>query len=372
MKKIFRNQYVFSLLISVALSIFCILGIILVIPTSVGEDPHMSSLPSGSMVLHVGGTGDLNYTSIQEALDEADMYAQIFIHPGEYHENLVIEKPVVILGENTENTVVDGGDRGHVIMVMGGNVTIQGLTIQNSGTHTVGIFLNSSGNMIKDCCIIHHFHGAHAAYWDNNSFMGCTFTDNSIGVFLDHTDHTTISQCTITHNSEGLYLYENCNHNQITQCTLSHNTEGLFMRDLSNFNVISECLFSHNTIGVRLWDAKTNTFFLNTFRDNGNHVESIISDNLWNTQEKINYSFAGASRFGSVGNFWDDYAGNDTNGDGIGDHYYMIDADDDDRFPILPTKTDDNVPGFEFVWALGGLGGMLGFLWKKKTGNRPR
>jgi|GEM_PF-6962794 len=362
-----KKHYSFSRPLVNLVGVLLVLGILFFISPSRGDDPVITSVDPGEVQVYVGGTGPGNYSSIQEALDGVAVGGTIFVYPGEYHENLEIRDPVIIQGENSENTILIGGDMEHAIQILGGNVKIQGLTIQKSGANKVGILLDSSHNVIMNCSIINHFHGVHAADRDNNILRNCTFIDNSMGLFFDNSDNNSITQCTITYNEEGLYLYENCNNNRITNCTISNNTQGLFFRDLSNDNIISQCLITHNRIGVRLWDAKKNLFFLNTFQDNTNHTESLISDNLWYTREKINYTLKGAAYYGYVGNYWDDYAGSDKDGDGLGDQHYEIDDDDDDNFPIMPPKTTDSVPGFELFIIIGVLCALVIVIEKHKT-----
>jgi len=324
----------------------------------------MTSVDPGDVLIYVGGTGPGNYSSIQAALDMVAVGGTIFIYSGMYYENLQIRDSVIIQGENRNDTVLDGEDLDHAIQILGGNVTIQDLSIQKSGVNKAGILLDSSDNRIVNCSIMNHFYGVYTPSRYNNTFWNCTCSYNTLGFFFDHSDNNRINQCTISHNEEGLVLYDSCDRNTITNCTISNNSEGLFFRDLSNDNIISQCTIIHNGIGVRLWDAKKNLFFLNTFKDNINHTESLISDNLWYTREKINYSLDGSSYYGYVGNYWDDYQGEDKDGDGLGDQHYEIDKDDDDNFPIMPTETKDEIPGFE-VYAIIGILCALAYIMGK-------
>jgi parallel beta-helix repeat protein len=343
-------------------------GMFFFLSSSRGDNPVISSLGPGELQVYVGGTGPGNYSSIQEALDSVAVGGTIFVYPGEYHENLEIRDAVIIQGESRENTLVDGGGvKDAIIQVLGGNATLQELTIQQNGASKVGILLNSSDNRILNCSIINHFYGVYAYTRENNTVRNCTFSQNTIGFFFDHSDNNCITGCLISHNDQGVLLYDSCNDNRITNCRISNNTEGLFFRDLSNDNIISQCNITHNGIGVRLWDAKKNLFFLNTFKDNTNHTESTISDNLWYTREKINYTLNGATYYGYVGNYWDDYQGKDKDGDGLGDQHYEIDPDDDDNFPIMPPgTTDGGLPGFELYVLIGVLGALVMIMGKHR------
>jgi parallel beta-helix repeat protein len=71
--------------------------------------------------------------------------------------------------------------------------------------------------------------------------------------------------------------------------------------------------------------AENNTFYHNVFIDNNYNVafdENVrLIDNSWDN--------------GKEGNYWDDYNGNDANGDGIGDTPYVINEDNIDYFPLM-------------------------------------
>jgi len=74
-----------------------------------------------------------DYPTIQEAINNASEGDTILVRSGTYYENVIINKSISLLGENRDTTIVDGSNKGHVVLVNSNNVTIAGFTIENSG-----------------------------------------------------------------------------------------------------------------------------------------------------------------------------------------------------------------------------------------------
>ena len=94
-----------------------------------------------------------DFPTIQEAVDHAQEYSTIMVRSGIYHENVVIEKSLVLHGENKNTTIIDGGGEHWVIQVIKASVTIADFTIQHSGNEffnktNAGIMLSKSTNSI--------------------------------------------------------------------------------------------------------------------------------------------------------------------------------------------------------------------------------
>ena len=67
--------------------------------------------PTGGNTLYVGGSGPNNYTSIQDAIDNASDGDTIYVYSGIYYENVVINKRINLIGEDRNGTIIDGGLR---------------------------------------------------------------------------------------------------------------------------------------------------------------------------------------------------------------------------------------------------------------------
>lgn len=86
------------------------------------------TLLSAGQDLRVGP--ETPFSTITEALAVADPGATITVAPGHYRERLVIDRPVVLIGEAWP--IIDGGGYGHVIEALA-PISISGFVIRNSG-----------------------------------------------------------------------------------------------------------------------------------------------------------------------------------------------------------------------------------------------
>ena len=80
--------------------------------------------------LHVGGDGA--YATVAEALAAAAPHATIVVGPGVYREGLlVLDRPVTLRG--LPGAVLDGGAQGGLLTITADSVTVEGLTLRNTG-----------------------------------------------------------------------------------------------------------------------------------------------------------------------------------------------------------------------------------------------
>lgn len=131
-----------------------------------------------------------------------------------------------------------------------------------------------------------------AIYSNNTKILNNFVIDNFRGVSLDTVDNVTISDNRIESNwDEGLIIRnsENC---VVRNNTLEGNIWGISIRYPSSNNLVYNNYFDN---------------FYNVF-DNGN--------NNWNIAQTPGTNIVGGSWLG--GNYWSDYAGEDTNADGLG------------------------------------------------------
>ena len=113
-----------------------------------------------SLVFVLASIGVSRASPLQQAIDKAPSGAVIALGPGFYEGNIVISKPLTLRASG-KGVVIHGDGTGSVITVTASYVTVDGLTIENSGpkhqTVDAGITVRGADNVkilrnrIRDC-----------------------------------------------------------------------------------------------------------------------------------------------------------------------------------------------------------------------------
>jgi parallel beta-helix repeat protein len=169
-----------------------------------------------------------DYPTIQEAINNAKKGDTIYIRNGTYFENLIIEKSIKLIGEDKDNTIIDGSQIDSVIKVLIDNVFINDLTIQNSALEEFkhsGIESYSSynyyfGNIFKNNRVgIHLFSG------DNNTIIYNYIFESQNDSLCIHSSYNAFYRNHIEDNNGGLFLQENATYNSIKQNNFINNRQ---------------------------------------------------------------------------------------------------------------------------------------------------
>jgi nitrous oxidase accessory protein len=343
------------------------------------------SLTVAGKTLRVGKNE--SFTTIQQAVNAAQRYDTILVEAGTYHEkNLVINKPVVLIGINYP--VIDGDKKYEVISIKAGNTVIQGFKVIRSGNSEMddmaGIkIINSYNVVIRNNILDDNCFGIYSQYGVN-----CTIENNKITSYGTHelqsgngihcwkSDSMRIIGNTITGHRDGIY-FEFVNNSVIWRNTSEKNIRyGLHFMFSNNDAYICN-IFKANISGVAVMFSKGIKMYNNYFEENwgdaaygillkeisdgfieGNHFvknttgifieggsriqmhKNIFESNGWGMKIQascmdiavsnnnfINNTFDIGTN-GSLmlnnfdGNYWDKYDGYDINKDHIGDIPY--------------------------------------------------
>lgn len=239
---------------------------------------------------------------------------------------ILIDKPLIISGIG--NPVIDGLKKGHVFYIRSDDVTLQGLTIQNSGmsysSEYAGIRIEESKrckilkNQLSnntysiylahvDGCLVENNHavgnakdevsggnGLHLWYSKNINVFGNTFSHHRDGLYFEFSGDSDIernlSQDNIRYGMHFMYSHNN----RYINNTFSHNqtgvavmyskkvemrgnrfekswgrvSYGLLLKDIGDSHIEGNT-FEDNTVGIVADGASRNSFLKNQFIHNG-------------------------------------------------------------------------------------------------------
>jgi parallel beta-helix repeat protein len=355
-----------------------------------------------------------DYLTIQAAIDAASPGDTIIVSSGTYYELLNIDKSLTLQGEDRDTAIIDGNGTGTVVFVSANNVAISGFTIRNSSNYGCGIYLTGSnnvfgGNVFENCLtsirlvfssdntvsgnIIRNSYDNGIYLWNsssnvisennvtesgaidieirensndniferniltnsetwgiyvrscfNNIFDGNTIRNGQGGVVvLDYARNNIFSENTIENYSEYGIQIGSSNYNTFSKNTIRNNKLGIYLWGSSG-NTFTKNIVESNTAGLDLSASNNNTLYHNNFISNPTQVTLYDSLNIWDNCVE--------------GNYWSDYAGQDLDGDGVGDT--NLPHQGVDYFPlmnpwgtvslfkmaVMPLSTIPNIDGF--------------------------
>ena len=224
--------------------------------------------------LYVGGNGPNNYTHIQDAIDDAMPGDIIFVYDDSspYHENIVINKSINLVGENKETTIIDGMKNGDVIKIKADDIVIKNFTIRNGYKEWYlpnGIYINSSYNLIYNCNIFSNECGISVTGNGCNVIENCSiYLNNYTGIALSSSNNI-ISNCEIYKNEKGI---ESDSNNKILGCKIYKNEYGIWS---GSNNTIKNCFIYNNKYGLEIFIAENNKVLNNCFQNDGINVDGI-------------------------------------------------------------------------------------------------
>lgn len=321
-----------------------------------------------------------NYPTIQGAVNNANEGDTVFVRNGTYHENVVVNKTVSLVGESRNSSII----RGHymylqsVVSTIAANVHISGFTVQD-GWCGVGVYSNScvvaqnrmtnntyeggGGQIFKSGRGIWSLHSYNVTIIDNivdhndrgvslegaqgnsvesntvlnsvvswgivlesssNNGIKDNFVRSSVydGIYLSGSDsNTVVGNLAEDNGDEGLYVGMSDNNTLAGNTVVNNPGEGIWLDWSNGSRVIGNNVTNNRKRGILCWHSGNTTVYHNEFINNswGQAYSNLI--NRWDN--------------GCEGNYWSDFNGTDTNGDGIGDTPYLIDANNADRYPLM-------------------------------------
>ena len=241
----------------------------------------------------------------------------------------------------TNNTVEFNNDCGINVLNSSNNTVTANTASSNNGS---GIRIcESERDIISNNLALNNSWGISLQYCNNSIIVSnnASFNRGDIkgdGINLGFCNNNTVSNNEASGNIDaGIQIMNSSNNNIITDNSAnSNNYCGINVWNSSNNTVTANIANSNDYYGICLTSSSNNIIYVNNFINNTDNVYSYDSKNIWNSTEKITYTYKGSTFTSYMGNYWDDYSGSDANSDGIGDTPYSMDSDKDNYPLMLP------------------------------------
>ncbi len=250
---------------------------------------------NGGDLVHNITTGQ-NYTTIQEAINNASSGDVISVEAAVYNEDVVVNQTVSLIGEDRQNTLVNGSGNAPVFYVQRNDVEVTNFTIQNNNLHTwAAIYISSyrsgsnvSHNVIRNCSvgvrcweysesnfiveneIVNCRTGVKDRYSSGNFVIGNNISlCSEYGVDVEGSDDTVVQGNTVFQCWGGIYLSFGSQRTVINDNYILNGAGGIGL-DASSHNIIinnriEHCNLSGIFFGEALWTGSNfNTVTNNT------------------------------------------------------------------------------------------------------------
>ncbi|TET90650.1 MAG: hypothetical protein E3J35_06120 [Methanomassiliicoccales archaeon] len=340
------------------------MGIQVVFSSSVNiTDNNASSNNRGGVYLYSSHGNTILNNSATDIVANMNVWSGIHLYDS--NRNSIVENNVSNNGRgikilysnnNTVNNNTGFNTSYCITLVRSDNNTIVNNTAR---FHSVGIYLSFSNTNIveNNDASLGANTGVVLDYSDDNVIANNTVFETSHGIWVRNCINNTIAYNVLSSNRDwGIYFVDS-DRNIVTHNTASQNSwYGGIILTRSNNNTITNNNASDNDYGIRMWESNDNTFAGNTVFLNrvwGFHFFSSHANVMYHNSfiSNLQQAFDDTDTnkwddgYPSGGNYWSDYNGIDNcsgpnqdicpNSDGIGDTPYIIDADSEDRYPLM-------------------------------------
>ncbi len=234
------------------------------------------------ITLYVGGPGPGNYTTIQDAIDAATPGDTIFVFNGVYHENVQVNKSISLIGEDRDNTIVNGSNAGDVFNITADWVSLTGFTVKYGSGGWLGAGIELS--LVTDCkvsnnSIQHSKHGIILWASSDNTVTNNTFSNNEDGVYFRASENNTVTYNEVLNAYLFSFWLEDSHSNIIANNTVSSEHDGISLYGSDSNDIKDNLVFSNRSTGIVIRGSENNTVVNNTINANTNGFNLRGSDN---------------------------------------------------------------------------------------------
>ncbi|UCH88105.1 MAG: right-handed parallel beta-helix repeat-containing protein [Thermoplasmata archaeon] len=246
-------------------------------------------------VLYVGAAVPESYATIQSAIDDAEPGDTVFVYPGNYNENIIINKSINLVGQNKDTTIINGTSYANLITVTADWVNISSLKFVNTSQYYYNYYagieiIEASNCYIYQCSLFFNYFGISVRSSSNVTIdSNSLYYNNYCGVRLIVAQNITISNNLFVSKMLGgrsarcdgqgpgvpdyynyfkaVYMY-NCENVLITKNTIRQSLMGLDIQLSSTVTILKNKITGSMGPAMNLWKTVQFNIFNNEIKNN--------------------------------------------------------------------------------------------------------
>ncbi|MEH7303598.1 nitrous oxide reductase family maturation protein NosD [Neobacillus drentensis] len=218
-----------------------------------------------SLLLVMSPEKKLAAENLQTTIDSLKAGAVLNLENKTYQGNIVIDKPMTIIGSN--HTVIKGDGTGNVISIKAPHVKLSHLTVthgsmnRNSAEEYAAIKIYTNKNLVEHISIRDSFHGIYLSQAHENTIRANDIkglgrgeiASQGNGIHVYYANDNLLEKNTIEGTRDGMF-FEYANHNHSYENTISHTRYGLHYM-YSDENIFKKNTFTMNTGGAAIMNS---------------------------------------------------------------------------------------------------------------------
>jgi len=234
-------------------------------------------------IWYVDDDGTADFTSIQDAIDNASDGDTVFVYNGEYNESIEINKNITLQGEDNENTILKSYysypeyTNHYLIYITSDNVVLKNFNTNIANDHSFNIFIKANNTLLKNNVFNNLGIILSSSY--NNIISNNFFNRSNVGLYGPEDEYPTNNKISNNHFLKG-GAYIHAISNEISY-NLFDNSVILINGDNCYNNIIKYNIIKNNQIGMFAESGK-NKILNNDFISNDiNVIISYSGRNTW-------------------------------------------------------------------------------------------
>lgn len=315
---------------------------------------NFSVLVNGTQLNITNANSSYNFTTIQDAINNASIGDILNIPGSSYYENLIINKSVTLNG--TGSSIIGAQNLSSAIIIASDSVRLDGLNVTrgvlrvlnmtnititntlfsganlslirtNGSTFTdinfVGATMNGTGVRATTLSDISLTHTTCFSFTNTSAstFIGLSASGCSIGFTLTNSSSNTLRSSTFSGFTDGVFLNSSSSNTLSSLTTNTNSRFGIYLLNSAN-NIITSIVARSNLRGVMLSNADGTV--LNRSNITSNSGFGVYLTGVSGAEITDNYFVNTNNTYDDGANIWDDTRSgtNILGGDSLGGNYY--------------------------------------------------